>query len=123
MKAQDVDGVKNRIKELGLETSNMKSLSAMGISDMYCIINHSWTFLFYDYGKEKKQLDEMMPYLVPFMDSATKTKKFNYEIYELENENNYVLYVRVENTLMNVVGPKEQKEKLRSFMRDMGYYP
>ena len=29
------------------------------------IINHSWTFLFYDYGDNKESLDRMMPIFIP----------------------------------------------------------
>ena len=55
-------------------------------------------------------------------DTYEVTEKSNYVIYEKERQNTYVLYVRVDNTLLWITGTKEDKEEIRSLAKSMGYY-
>ena len=124
MEAQDVSGIKSMLTQMGYWNDDFKGASGAGISDCGGIINHSWTFLFYDYGDNKESLDRMMPIFIPDdFDTYKITDKANYIIYEKVNEyDNYCLYVRVDNTLLYVIGPVEDKADIQTLASELGYY-
>lgn len=122
MKPHTVESMKECLISMDYYSDNMVGYSLAGISDMGGLMKNGWTIFFYDYGKHSRDLDEMITLLEPELDSYTETKGSNYIIYENENQYNYCLIVRVENTLLELFGPKEQKEEIRNFASYLGYY-
>ena len=49
-------------------------------------------------------------------------KGSNYVIYEGMNDTNYWMYVRVDNTWLEIFGPKKDKEGIKAFVAGLGYY-
>ncbi len=43
--------------------------------------------------------------------------------YESENDINYTLFVRVNNTFLAIYGHKNEKEEVKNLARKIGYYP
>jgi len=123
LKALDVESVKESLIQMGCYNDDFQEYSLAGISDIGGIINESWLFSFYDYGDQKKSLDEIIPVFLAYdLDTYEVTEGSNYIIYEKEEQNTYLLYVRVDNTLLWISGPKDKKEEIRSFAKDLGYY-
>ena len=123
LKALDVESVKESLIQMGCYNDDFQDYSLAGISDIGGIINESWLFSFYDYGDQKKSLDEIIPVFLAYdLDTYEVTEGSNYIIYEKEEQNTYLLYVRVDNTLLWISGPKDKKEEIRSFAKDLGYY-
>ena len=123
MKALDVESVKDRLIQMEYYNDDFLSYSLAGISDIGGLINNSWLFNFYDYGDQKKSLDDIMPvFLADDLDTYVVTEKSNYVIYEKEEQNTYRLFVRVDNTLLSLAGSKEDKEAIRSLAKGLGYY-
>ena len=77
---------------------------------------------FYDYGKNKAGLDNYLALLDLGGDTAVKDKGSNYVIYEGSNNINYWIYARVDNTWLEVWGPKGDKEDIKKFVTGLGYY-
>ncbi len=123
LKALDVESVKESLIQMGCYNDDFQDYSLAGISDIGGIINDSWLFSFYDYGDQKKSLDEIIPVFLAYdLDTYEVTEGSNYIIYEKEEQNTYLLYVRVDNTLLWISGPKDKKEEIRSLAKDLGYY-
>ena len=123
LKALDVESVKESLIQMGCYNDDFQDYSLAGISDIGGIINESWLFSFYDYGDQKKSLDEIIPVFLAYdLDTYEVTEGSNYIIYEKEEQNTYLLYVRVDNTLLWISGPKDKKEEIRSLAKDLGYY-
>ncbi len=123
MKALDVESVKDVLVQTEYYNDDIQTFSLDGLSDIGGLINDSWIFCFYDYGDNKKALDDIMPvFLADDPDTYEVTEKSNYVIYEKERQNTYVLFVRVDNTLLWITGTKEDKEEIRSLAKNMGYY-
>ena len=121
LKALDVESVKESLIQMGCYNDDFQDYSLAGISDIGGIINESWLFSFYDYGDQKKSLDEIIPVFLAYdLDTYEVTEGSNYIIYEKEEQNTYLLYVRVDNTLLWISGPKDKKEEIRSFAKDLG---
>ena len=122
MTALDVDSVKDKLIQLDYYNDDLLGYSLAGMSDIGGLINDSWMFCFYDYGEKKEALDEFITILISDeLDKYVITERSNYTIYERE-EKNYVLFVRVDNTLLWITGPGKDKEEIRSLARDLGYY-
>ena len=123
LKALDVESVKESLIQMGCYNDDFQDYSLAGISDIGGIINDSWLFSFYDYGDQKKSLDEIIPVFLAYdLETYEVTEGSNYIIYEKEEQNTYLLYVRVDNTLLWISGPKDKKEEIRSLAKDLGYY-
>ena len=123
LKALDVESVKESLIQMGCYNDDFQDYSLAGISDIGGIINESWLFSFYDYGDQKKSLDEIIPVFLAYdLETYEVTEGSNYIIYEKEEQNTYLLYVRVDNTLLWISGPKDKKEEIRSLAKDLGYY-
>ena len=124
IKVHTVDSMKDELIRLGYYRDDFQGYQAAGVSDIGGLINGRWMFVFYDYGDQKKALDDMMPVFIPDdMDSYIQTKNANYEIYQKETEQGgYVLYVRADDTLLSISGPGKDKEDIISFVTELGYY-
>ncbi len=120
----DVSGMQEKLTQMGYWNDTFLGYSAAGISDCGGLINSSWSLYFYDYGNEKKALDDMMPIFIPDdANTYTVTKRSNYIIYEKVNEyGTYCLYVRADNTFLMMNGPGQDKEKIRDLATQLGYY-
>ena len=123
MTAHTVESVKDYLVSKDYYSDDIRGYSLGGVSDIGGLINHSWLFAFYDYGDNKDALDDIIPvFLADDQDTYDVTRKSNYVIYEKETQNGYILYVRVDNTLLLISGPGKDKEEIRSIARDLGYY-
>ncbi|MCR5142263.1 MAG: hypothetical protein K6C68_07015 [Ruminococcus sp.] len=124
LQARDVSGVKEELKRMGYWNDEFRVYSDEGFSACGGLIDHSRTFVFEDYGKNKKQLDKTMKLSIPDdLDTYKKTEHANYVIYEKVNEyHNYCLYVRVDNTFLTLIGPAKEKEQILDLASQLGYY-
>ncbi len=123
MKTHNVESVKDFLVQKGYCNDDLKGYSLAGISDIGGLLNNSLSFYFYDYGDQKEALDEIMPvFLADDLSTYDVTENSNSTIYEKDRENAYLLYVRVDNTLLLISGPKEKKEEIRSLAKGLGYY-
>ena len=66
LKALDVESVKESLIQMGCYNDDFQDYSLAGISDIGGIINESWLFSFYDYGDQKKSLDEIIPVFLAY---------------------------------------------------------
>ena len=121
LKARNLNEIKTGISKAGYKQDTMSEYQG-DLSTMGCLINNRWTFIFFDYGKDKEGLDSFVSMMDLVTDTAVTAYGSNYTIYEGMNDTNYWIYVRVDNTWLEVFGPKQEKEQIKTFVKDLGYY-
>ena len=121
LKAQKMDNIKAEITKVGYRQDTFGEHRG-DISTIGGLLDNGWTLFFYDYGKNKADFDNYLALLDLGGDTAVKDKGSNYVIYEGSNNINYWIYARVDNTWLEVCGPKGDKEDIKKFVTGLGYY-
>lgn len=85
--------------------------------------NNHWTVFFMDFGNATEEFENYISILLSGIEMKSEVKKFNYAIYESENETNYSLYICVDSTFLMISGPKEEKGDIIELASALGYYP
>ncbi|MCR4749331.1 MAG: hypothetical protein K5877_05905 [Lachnospiraceae bacterium] len=122
---QTVEGVKSALIEKGYYSDkHYKDLTLNGISTM-ANFGNGLNITLYDYGKKKDACDEMFDLMIETYKNdtrLTRKKHKNYTICEYSNETNYWIISRVDNTILLVIGAKEDADQTKEFAKGIGYY-
>lgn len=123
MTPQTVDGVKDYLVQNGYYDEKYYSSAELdGVSACVDFLTNKWTLLFYDYGDRKEDFETIYEGTLAEFTVTTEVKKGNYTISEVYTDTNYSLFVRVDNTLLHVTGPKEDMYEIRDLVEGLGYY-
>ena len=123
MTPQTVDGVKDYLVQNGYYDEKYYSSAELdGVSSFFDILTNKWKLLFYDYGDRKEDFETIYEGTLEEFTVTTEVKKGNYTISEVYTDTNYSLFVRVDNTLLHVTGPKEDMYEIRDLVEGLGYY-
>ena len=120
LKARNLTEVKAAVTKAGYKQEYMSEYQGT-TSTMGCMLNRGWIVYFFDYGKDKKDFERFLS-MMDLNDIFDTKHGPNYTIYEGANNTNYWIYVRVDNTLLQVSGPKRDKEDIKAFVTELGYY-
>lgn len=121
LKAKNVDDIKAGLSRVGYRQDTLAEYRG-DLSTIGCVLDNGWTLIFYDYGKDKTSLDNLLELMDLSGDTVLTDKGSNYVIYEGMNDTNYWMYVRVDNTWLEIFGPKKDKEDIKAFVAGLGYY-
>ena len=119
--AKKTDDIRAGIAKVGYRQDTLSEYRG-DISTIGCLLDNGWTLIFYDYGNDKAGLDNLLDLMDLGGDTVVKDRGSNYVIYEGVNDTNYWMYVRVDNTWLEIFGPKEDKEDIKTFVTGLGYY-
>lgn len=120
---QTTEGVKDYLVQNGYYDEKYYSSAELdGVSACVVFLTNKWTLLFYDYGDRKEDFETIYEGTLAEFTVATEVKKSNYTISEVYTDTNYSIFVRVDNTLLHVTGPKEDMYEIRDLVEGLGYY-
>lgn len=123
MTPQTTEGVKGYLVQNGYYDEKYYSSAQLdGVSTCVDFLTNKWTLFFYDYGDRKADFETIYEPMVEELAVTTVVKKSNYTISETYTDTNYVLIVRVDNTMLYVTGPKEDMYEIRDLVEGLGYY-
>ncbi len=123
MTPQTTEGVKDYLVQNGYYDEKYYSSAYLdGVSSCCDFLTNKWTLLFYDYGDRKEDFETIYEGTLAEFTVTTEVKKGNYTISEVYTDTNYSLFVRVDNTLLHVTGPKEDMYEIRDLVEGLGYY-
>lgn len=123
MTPQTTAGVKDYLVQNGYYDEKYYSSAELdGVSACGDLLTNKWTLFFYDYGDRKEDFETIYEGTLAEFTVATEVKKGNYTISEVYTDTNYSLFVRVDNTLLHVTGPKEDMYEIRDLVAGLGYY-
>ena len=123
MTPQTTEGVKDYLVQNEYYDEKYYSSAELdGVSACVYFLTNKWTLLFYDYGDRKEDFETIYEGTLAEFTVTTEVKKGNYTISEVYTDTNYSLFVRVDNTLLHVTGPKEDMYEIRDLVAGLGYY-
>ncbi len=122
---RDAEAVKRKLDLLKYyDEDYMAEKTFLGVYTLGGLMKNGWTFSYSDYGSADEQaLKDEYKLEVLALDVTAEHKEANYSISEGTTViGNYALIAMVDKRLMSVYGPEEEKEDIRAFAGDLGFY-
>ena len=123
MQAQTVDGVKEVLAATGkYKEEDARYKETLSSKNFSVLLTNKWTVSFMDFGSNASACTDEYNFSKMTVDVISETTESNYTILESELGDTFKLMVRVDNTLLFVMGPKSDESGLKSLAADLGYY-
>ncbi|WP_139182210.1 MULTISPECIES: hypothetical protein [unclassified Ruminococcus] len=123
LRARSVDEIKDYLVQNDYYNEKTFAVnSTQDFSSFGGVMNNDWTIFFFDYGEDQEAADKMIELMLSGITLTNEEHKANYVIYEYDSDPNYTLFVRINNTFLQVYGPKESKKQIRELAENLGYY-